>query len=426
MDSLPADIQSVTAAQLEQAYRLDPVQFRSWFDTVYQHNSQSQLLQAWQARLSFDDTAQHSYTEDTSPANVCKSDNSLLLYVVFISVLVWAIAKLPDFISLDGEWFYPRFIPFLVIAALLVYFIISRAHEKARLLIGIAGIILVLLVLLLLPDRPGSDSITMALIHGPFVMLSLLGIIFCGGHWRESSVRLDYIRYGGELLIFTALILLGGAVLTALSLGLFELIGIPINDWFFDYVVMWGAMSAPLIATWLWDQILNRESKLASVIANVFSPLFLLLTVAYLLALLGQQRSPFSDREFLIIFNALLVVVWGITVFSVTGRADKSSRLLDLTNLSLVFVTLVIDAIALTAILYRLFLFGITPNRIAVTGANLLIFVHLVWIFYEYVKAFQSKGGTEVIKTTIGRYLPVYSLWSIFVFTGLPLLFGFS
>ena len=65
----------------------------------------------------------------------------------------------------------------------------SRSRESP-LLIGIAGIILVLLVLLLLPDRPGSDSITMALIHGPFVMLSLLGIIFCGGHWRESSVRL--------------------------------------------------------------------------------------------------------------------------------------------------------------------------------------------------------------------------------------------
>ena len=123
------------------------------------------------------------------------------------------------FIALDGQWFYPRFIPFLVIAALLVYFIISRAHEKVPLLIGIGGITVVLLVLLLLPDRPGSDSITMALIHSPFVMLSLLGIIFCGGHWRESSARLQYIRYGGELLIFTALILLGGAVLTALSLG---------------------------------------------------------------------------------------------------------------------------------------------------------------------------------------------------------------
>jgi hypothetical protein len=426
MDRLPRDIQSVSAAQLEQAYRLDPVQFRSWFDTVYQQNPQSQLLQAWQARLGFDKTAQNPYTQNKALGDASRSNNSLLLYVVFISVLVWAIAKLPDFIATDAQWFYPRFIPFLVISALVIYFSISRALEKVYLLLSIGGLTLVLLVLLLLPDRPDSNSITMALIHSPFVILSLLGMAFCGGHWRDSSARLQYIRYGGELLIFTALILLGGGVLTALSLGLFDLIGIPIDEWFFDYIVMWGVMSAPLIATWLWDQVLNRESKLASVIANVFSPLFLLLTVAYLFALLGQQRSLFSDREFLIIFNALLLVVWGITVFSVSGREEKGARLLDITNLSLVFVTLVIDAIALTAIVYRLLQFGITPNRIAVTGANLLIFVHLLWIFYEYVKAFQSKSSTEMIKTTIGRYLPVYSVWSIFVLTGLPLLFGFS
>ena len=67
----------------------------------------------------------------------------------------------------------------------------SRSLEKASGCCSVlAGITLVLLVLLLLPDRPGSDSITMALIHGPFVMLSLLGMAFCGGHWRESSARL--------------------------------------------------------------------------------------------------------------------------------------------------------------------------------------------------------------------------------------------
>ena len=113
--------------------------------------------------------------------------------------------------QLDGQWFYPRFIPFLVIAALLVYFNISRAHEKVQLLISIGGITVVLLVLLLLPDRPGSDSITMALIHSPFVMLSLLGIFFAAGSGASLQRGLQYIRYGGELLIFTALILLGGA-----------------------------------------------------------------------------------------------------------------------------------------------------------------------------------------------------------------------
>ncbi len=426
MNSLSGDLQSITATQLEQAYRRDPDQFRSWFIDAYQQNPQSVLLQAWNVRLTFAETEQNSSTENTTLTDGYPADNSLLLHVVLISVLVWAIAKLPDFIALDAQWFYPRFIPFLVISALVVYFTISRALEKAQLLMSIGGVTAVLLVLLLLPDRPDSDSITMALIHSPFVMLSLLGLTFCDRDWRESPARLGFICYGGEAIIFTALILLGGGVLTAMSLGLFELIGIPINEWFFDYVVLWGAMSAPLIATWLWDQVMHRESKLASVIANVFSPLFLLLTVAYLLALLGQQRSPFNDREFLIIFNALLLVVWGITVFSVAGRGEKGSRLLDLTNLSLVFVTLVIDAIALTAILYRLLEFGITPNRVAVSGANLLIFIHLLWIFYEYARAFNGNSSTEVIRTTIGRYLPVYSAWSLLVVLVLPLAFGFQ
>jgi hypothetical protein len=126
------------------------------------------------------------------------------------------------------------------------------------------------------------------------------------------------------------------------------------------------------------------------------------------------------------VFNALLLVVWGITVFSVIGRGERPSRLLDVTNLSLVAVTLVIDAIALAAIVYRTAEFGITPNRIAVTGANLLIFIHLVWILVEYAKAFQRGGSAQVLTTTIARYLPVYTGWSLFVVLVLPLLFGFA
>lgn len=171
---------------------------------------------------------------------------------------------------------------------------------------------------------------------------------------------------------------------------------------------------------------MKQESKLASVIANVFSPLFLVLTIGYLLALIGEQRSPFSDREFLIIFNALLLLVWGITVFSVTGRGEDRSRLLDLTNLSLVFVTLLIDAIALSAIAYRIVEFGITPNRMAVSGANLLIFIHLLWIFYEYVKEIRGRSSLEVIKQTIARFLPMYTAWSLFVVVLLPVLFCFQ
>ena len=150
------------------------------------------------------------------------------------------------------------------------------------------------------------------------------------------------------------------------------------------------------------------------------------MTGFYLAALLGRGQSPFEDRESLIVFNGLLMVVWGISVFSITGRGGKFSTVLDLTNLSLVGVTLIINAIALAAIVYRTFTMGITPNRVAVTGANLLIFIHLIWISFEYAREFRGSGSIKVIKTTIARYLPVYTAWSMFVVVVLPLMFWFD
>jgi hypothetical protein len=61
-----------------------------------------------------------------------------------------------------------------------------------------------------------------------------------------------------------------------------------------------------------------------------------------------------------------------------------------------------------------------------VTGANLLIFLHLVWILVEYLKAFQRGGSAQVLTTIIARYLPVYTGWALFVVVLLPLLFSFA
>ena len=50
-------------------------------------------------------------------------------------------------------------------------------------------------------------------------------------------------------------------------------------------------------------------------------------------------------------------------------------------------MTLAIDLIALSAILFRLTSFGMTPNRIAVLGANLIVLFHLVLILIKYIFA---------------------------------------
>ncbi|MFZ8929282.1 MAG: hypothetical protein ACO2YY_08850 [Pseudohongiellaceae bacterium] len=416
MNKLSKNSNQFDAITLERQYQNSPYEFRKWFNKTFSENPENPLLLAWNARLNY----QPSHLRDT-PAS-----RNLLLLTILISFVSWAIAKAPSYINLNGEWFYIRFIPFLVIGTLVYYFHINEKLNKGLILKSAVAGLTMFTVLLLLPYRPNSDSIRMALIHMPYVLLSLLGFTFCKGQWRSLDQRLNFLRFGGELVIYSGLVLLGGFVFSALTINLFEMISVDIEQWYFSNVGMWGAMSAPLIASWIWDQLLERDSRIAPILANIFSPLFLLMTGFYLAALLGRGQSPFEDRESLIVFNGLLMVVWGISVFSITGRGGKFSKVLDLTNLSLVGVTLIIDAIALAAIVYRTFTMGITPNRVAVTGANLLIFIHLIWISFEYAREFRGAGSIKVIKTTIARYLPVYTAWSMFVVVVLPLMFWFD
>ena len=89
-------------------------------------------------------------------------------------------------------------------------------------------------------------------------------------------------------------------------------------------------------------------------------------------------------------------------------------------------VTLVVNVIALSAILYRFSEWGISPNRVVVLGANLLIFVHLVQILKAYVEVFWRKVEAEkLIKATVG-FLPAYGVWALIVVVVLPILFSFE
>ena len=171
MDKFPDDSNQLDADFLERQYRNSPDDFRAWFTKVFRENPDNPLLLAWNARLNY-----QSFRSENAPA-----PRNLLLVTILISCVSWAIAKAPSYINLNEEWFYPRFIPFIVIGALIYYFHINEKLNKGlNLKTAVAGVAMVT-VLLLLPDRPNSDSIRMALIHTPFVLLSLLGFTFCKG-----------------------------------------------------------------------------------------------------------------------------------------------------------------------------------------------------------------------------------------------------
>ena len=221
--------------ELESLYRKDPVQFVQSLEEAIQLNPDSETLKVWQARIS--------YSESSEQGNKLLP----LFGVGVLSILSFGFMKIPSFIVTEEEWFYTRFVPFIVIGSLGLYFFRFLEDRKVRWVV-ISAYAVLLSLMLLLPDTQ-SDSIIMAQIYMPFTLLSVLGLTFAGNNWKDPATRISFIQYLGELLILTVLILLGGVVLTALTLGLFHLIGNNIEEWYTENVVVWGLVTAPIVAS---------------------------------------------------------------------------------------------------------------------------------------------------------------------------------
>ena len=396
--------------QLEALYRQDPESFRDSFDEASRATQDSSTLRVWRARLEYSEPARGA-------------ERRRLWYAIAIGLCLGVLIRIPA-VWLGEEWYYPRLAPSLVLLALAAYFWLENRNRE-QLIAGLALAAIVTAYASLLPGE--TDSVVMALVHLPILSWAFLGIVFTGASWRDPQPRIRFIRYNGELLILASLVGLGGLVFSGLTVALFELVSENSEEWYFQNFGVVGAAAVPVAGTYLYDVVFKRRTGIASVLARVFAPLFLVMTGTYLVvAFLGGQ-NPFVDREFLITFNGLLLVVLGMTVLSIAERGEQTDvGWMDYVNVALLVVTLVIDGIALSAILFRLTSYGLTPNRVVVLGANLVVMTHLAWTCRAYIGLIRGKGGAGGVRQAVAGYLPVYVGWAALVSFILPLVFRFS
>ncbi len=399
---------------LEALYRQDPESFRASFDEVSRAAPDSMTLRVWAARLEYSESASGVEWPRLWPA-------------IGLCLVVGALVRIPT-VWLGAEWYYPRFAPSLVILALAAYFWLEN-RDRGRLIAGLALAAILTAYAALLPGSADSftDSVVMALVHLPMLFWVFLGFVFTGASWRDTEPRIRYLRYNGELLILGSLVGLGGIVFSGITVALFELISKNSANWYFKNIGVMGAAAVPVAGTYLYDVVFKRRTGIASVLARIFAPLFLVMTAIYLVvAFLGGQ-NPFVDRSFLITCNGLLLVVLGMTVFSIAERGEQTEvGWSDYVSVALLVVTLVIDLIALSAILFRLTSYGFTPNRVVVLGANLVVMTHLAWTCRASIGLIRGKSGPGRVRQAVVGYLPVYAGWAAFVSFILPLVFRFS
>lgn len=350
-----------------------------------------------------------------------------ILVIVIISFLSGLLILLPRYTNINPAdvLFYEKNAALIAFLGLSLYAVIVKKLFKLEWLLILLGFYIIPAIFInLLPSDKTSQPIILACIHLPLLLWCVYGLIYVDFEIRNPMKRVDFIRHNGDMAILGALLLLAGMILAGFTIGLFSSIDLKIEKFYSEYIAIWGVVAAPAITAFIIHHYPKLTSKIAPIIATLFSPLVLITLTVYLAAVVFTGKDPYTDRDFLIMFNLMLVGVMGIIVFSISEASDERKRRFnEIVLFALSIVTLVTDLVALSAIFYRLGEFGVTPNRVAVLGSNILVLGNLILITIDLFKVNFRHGSIEKVNITTARYLPAYMLWTIVVVFGFPLIF---
>ncbi|MES2124932.1 MAG: permease prefix domain 1-containing protein [Gemmatimonadota bacterium] len=353
------------------------------------------------------------------------------------SVVAWALAfgaalalKLPALFGItmeEHEHFYLRNAPFFSLPMLTGYFAWKRRLAPATVRWLALAFVCAAVFANVYPVRETGSTAILAFVHLPVALWLVVGIAYAGGRWSQVAGRMDFIRFSGELFIYFALIAMGGGVLAAFLAMIFESIGIKVEAFLGTWLIPCGAAGAVVIASWLVEAKQSVIENMAPVLTRLFTPLFAAVLVTFLGALLWTGNGVNIERDMLIAFDALLVVVLALVLYSISARDSTApAGGFDVLQVVLLVCALLADAVALWAIAGRISEWGLTPNRVAVLGINLILLVNLAWSTVLYFRFLRHRGSFTALERWQTGYLPVYAAWAALVVIVFPPLFGFA
>jgi hypothetical protein len=353
-------------------------------------------------------------------------------FVVLILAVAAAVAiKVPALfgLRLDGgaEEFYARNASLFVLPLLTLYFLWKRRPNVGN------GLWLALpfaagaLFANVFPFRTHSNTGLLTALHLPIALWLAVGFAYVRGRWFAGGKRMDFVRFSGELAIYYALIALGGGVFTGFTMMMFHAIKINAEWLAQGWLIPCGAMGAVIIGSWLVEAKQSVIENMAPVLTRLFTPLFTVLLLVFL-ATMAWTGNPINvEREVLIGFDLLLVLVVGLVLYSASARDPQAPPdFFDGLQLLLVVSALVVDGVALAAIGARISEFGSTPNRVAALGENIILLVNLAWSAWLYASFLRQKGSFASLERWQIAYLPVYSVWAALVVVVFPPVFHYQ
>lgn len=346
-----------------------------------------------------------------------------------LAIAAALLIKLPALFGLQLDQdasFYARNLSLFVLPLLTGYFAWKRELATRTLGLLAAAFVAAALFANLYSFAPGGSTELLTALHLPIALWLVVGIAYAGGRWGQVGGRMDFIRFSGELFIYYVLLALGGAVLTGFLLLIFQTIGIDAEPFIALWLLPCGAAGAVLVASWLVEAKQSVIENMAPVLTRLFTPLFTAVLVTFLGALLWTGGGVAIERDMLIAFDLLLVLVLALLLYAISARpAQAPPGLFDGMQVVLVASALLADAVALWAIAARIGEFGFSPNRVAVLGINMILLVNLAWSAVLYLRFLRRRGSFAALERWQTDYLPFYALWAALVVAVFPPLFAY-
>lgn len=335
----------------------------------------------------------------------------------------------------DGD-FYGRYFALLVLPFLAAFFLVLRRAAVATIVAVAAPFALTAAVMAVYPFETDAATLTLAALHSVVALWLVIGIAYVNGAVASSRARMDFVRFTGEWFVYFVLIALGGGVLIGLTMGVFGAIGVDAGRFVEEWLLPCGLAGAIVIAAWLVEAKQSVIENIAPVLTKLFTPLFTLLLLAFavagfiqgdLIGTGGDAPEVFGQQDLLILFDLLLVVVLGLLLYALSARdALAPPSWFDRIQLLMVVAALVIDIMVLVAMIGRIAEWGVSPNKIASLGLNLILLANLAGAAWLQLRFVLGKTPFATLERWQTGFLPVYLAWAAVVVVVFPPFFGYA
>lgn len=284
----------------------------------------------------------------------------------------------------------------------------------------------------------GSRTDALAELAGAHLLFlswtAVAGALVAGYRADRAPQAFSTLVKSAETLLTGGIFFASGMLFAALTFGIFEVLGVTLPESRLVVLAGFGVGAIPLLAFGVaYDPTLSPAAqdgragltRTMRLVARILLPLALFVLLVYVLWFIPTHfMKAFEEREALIVFNATIMAILVLLTVAVSGPEPVGSEtpgaLFRLAVMAMIALTLLLNLYALAAVSSRAIEAGLTPNRLAVVGWNV---VTLVILGGSAVRLWtrSDEPWVPVLRDAIGGLSPLAAAWAAALLLALPL-----